>query len=174
MKKFIALMTALFAVIAIIFAYVVNSSPRVISSGETTVKEMPDTHIDIFHNYSMNYNECTRYFVISNPPDDFIELKNLLSDYLASYHAPDLCEFDIGMYTYKFLRETNIINTQWVESDDYMFIDRIEDHMDDCIATVYWQKDGSTRNYLLLQRSASRKDYGAIQAERDIVEEITR
>ena len=75
MKKFIALMTALFAVIAIIFAYVVNSSPRIISSGETTVKEMPDTHIDIFHNYSMNYNECTRYFVISNPPDDFMEEK---------------------------------------------------------------------------------------------------
>lgn len=174
MKKFIAIMITLFAVIAIIFVYVVNSSPRVISSGETTVEEMPDTHIDIFHNYSMDYNECTRYFVISNPPDDFVELKNLLSDYLASYHAPDLCEFDIGMYTYKFLRETNIINTQWVESDDYMFINRIEDHMDDCIATVYWKIDGSTRNYILLQRSASRKDYGAIQAERDIVEEITR
>ena len=55
MKKFIALMTALFAVIAIIFAYVVNSSPRIISSGETTAKEMPDTHIDIFHKLYMSF-----------------------------------------------------------------------------------------------------------------------
>lgn len=174
MKKIIVLMATFFTVISIAFVCVGNSSPRVVTSGKTTVEEIPNTHSDVFHNYSMNYNECTRYFVISNPPDNFTELKNLLSNYLVSYHAPDLCEFDIGMYTYKFFRKTNIINTQWIESDDYMFVDRIEDHMSDCIATVYWEKDDNIRNYLLLQRSTSRKDYGAIQAERDVVEEITR
>ncbi len=128
-------------------------SVRIGMKRPASIEEIPDTHLKA----AVNNTDC-RYFVISHPPEDLYELKALAEDYTEQYISSNGIgdtEDEIYAYHWVFFRETKVVNTDWKQSDGYFSVDRIEDHFNDIIVSVWWKAEDTEKNYTV--RRLSRK-----------------
>ena len=124
------------------------------------IAEIPNTHVFATTN-SIDY----RFFVVSNPPESLDEFKQLLEGYITKYIEENTDNIHDGcLISWRFFRETHIINQNWVEGGGYFKEDHIEWHQDkDRIAFVY-SVDGELV-YHLLRKSTNLFDYGRVLDE---------
>lgn len=77
------------------------------------------------------------YAVISKPPAN---LKPVIEDYLKSIGKRAEIERKLNYYRIQFYKENNEVTRDYHENEGYLTKDRIDDHYDDVIAKIEWNK----------------------------------
>lgn len=129
----------------------------------THIYEFVDEHI-----YAVAIKTDCRYFLIVNPPQTTQEIKELVEDFTIEYIManPDVLNIpEDGCFHWVFLRNSKHINENWTRDEGYFSVDRIEDHFDDLIASVFWDFGDDALSCRVRLRSKHWRNYGEILNE---------
>ena len=104
-----------------------------------------------------------RFFIISNPPEDISELRQLLEEYIDENWDVNRLELNGNKadVCWRFYRESHRLPLNWQPSHGYMSKDYLmPHHNDDLIAITYWDESGAVKTYTIYQLSKEKQDYG--------------
>lgn len=96
------------------------------------------------------YTGINKHYMIINPPQDLNELKILIKEFIANNSVETQLPKKENKPRYidlTFYRESKSFPRNWQPCDDFFNEDRIEDHGDDCIASVRWTDDNPEKVY---------------------------
>lgn len=180
-KVFIILISLLILTfIGAIFFVSKNTQKNEIKDEKTSIFEIKDTQSV---NYFNDFKEAKIYknYMIIKPPNDYNELKLLIQKYLENnpidmeiakdelrrtrnIEVQELNKIDVKLDFFKeSTKSGSNFNRNWQPFDNFIFIDRIEEHYDDTIATIYLTKNNPHINYIIWRRSVERADYGELK-----------
>jgi len=124
------------------------------------IREIPD--VEDWAVAPEGYEVVFKCYMIKNPPTDFDELKTLVETYLDDEFNGYVDNSDSPiLYKYFFYRTSKKFPWKWEPDHGYLSEDQIYHHTDDMIVAVYWEPQYEEKEYYVMQKSTSSKDYGA-------------
>lgn len=104
-----------------------------------------------------------KHYMIINPPQNLQNLKTLIEKFQKDNPIDNKIGLQVNkerVYTLYFYRESYKLPRNWQPNDGYFTVDRIEDHRNDCIATIIWSDSDYKKNYCIMEKSNNK--YGSI------------
>lgn len=140
------------------------------TKGATEIFEIPNTE-EIFVNPDSPVVTVRKHFMILYPPEDLIELKELVEKYIKDHPIEDKINVVGGknrVFEIKFYRESDDLPRDWQPVGDFIS-DRIEHHKNDLIASIIWSDTDPQKEYYNYDKS---KDGKVIKKIRFIEDQI--
>ncbi|GKX68964.1 hypothetical protein [Inconstantimicrobium mannanitabidum] len=106
-----------------------------------------------------------KHYIITNPPKDLGELKKLIENFLKDTPLETGSKIDKNkkrQYESYFYRSSRKLPSNWQPSDGYFATDRIEDHKNDLIASVFGASSETSKMYSIINRSNKIFSYGKV------------
>lgn len=91
-----------------------------------------------------------KHYMILNPPEDLIELKELLENYIKEHPVDEEMKVPEGKtraFDISFYRESEDLPRDWQPDESYMNTDRLEHHKNDLIAYIIWSDAKPPKEY---------------------------
>lgn len=129
------------------------------SGGETKIFEIDNTE-EVFGKANEGEVTVRRHYMILNPPEDLVELKELVEIYSKGHPVEGKTKVIEGksraFYMY-FYRESDDLPRDWQPDEGYMNTDRLEHHKNDLIASIIWSDADPQKKYYSYDKSKEGK-----------------
>lgn len=129
------------------------------SGGETKIFEIDNTE-EVFGRPDERVLTVRKHYMIVNPPEDLVELKELVEGYAKAHPIEGEAEVADGkiraFYMY-FYRESDDLPRDWQPDEGYLSTDRLEHHKNDLIVSITWSDDDLQKRYSIYDKSEEGK-----------------
>ncbi|MGS2620144.1 hypothetical protein ACVCAH_37635 [Micromonospora sp. LZ34] len=119
------------------------------SVGETRIFEIDNTG-EVFGKADEREVTVRKHYMILNPPEDLVELKELVEKYGKDHPIEGEAKVAEGksrtFYMY-FYRESDDLPRDWQPDEGYLNTDRLEHHKNDLIASIIWSDADPQKKY---------------------------
>ncbi|MEU5790359.1 hypothetical protein ABZ754_21875 [Micromonospora purpureochromogenes] len=122
------------------------------SSGETKVFEIANTE-EIVGKKGEEVLTLRKHYMILNPPEDLMDLKDLAEGYVKNHPVESKDKF----VHLSFYRESSDLPRNWQPDESYMNTDRLEHHKSDLIASITWSDAQPQKEYDVYDKSKEGK-----------------
>ncbi|MCQ6268398.1 hypothetical protein M1K46_22695 [Fictibacillus sp. WQ 8-8] len=139
--------------------YLIGCTKNGESSGETKIFEIANTE-EIVGRKDEEVTTLRKHYMILNPPNDLIDLKELVEKYIKNHPVEDEIKVIEGknrIFYMSFYRESDDLPRDWQPDESYMNTDRMEHHKRDLIASIIWSDAEPQREYNVYDKSKEGK-----------------
>lgn len=110
-----------------------------------------------------------KHYIITSPPEDFQELKKKVEKFSQDNPIDRESGIDTNkerQYEAYFYRMSKRLPKEWQPDASNSNTDKIEYHIDDCIAIIRWSDSNQKKSYSIMKKSDRKIDYGAVLDEK--------
>ncbi|MEH1013875.1 hypothetical protein V6U90_12300, partial [Micromonospora sp. CPCC 206060] len=128
-------------------------------SGETRIFEIENTE-EVFGKKEEEDVTVRKHYMILNPPEDLIELKELVEKYGKEHPVEGEIQVTEGktrFFHMHFYRESDDLPRNWQPDEGYLSTDRLEHHKNDLIAAINWSDADPQKEYYSYDKSKEGK-----------------
>ncbi|MEU4477911.1 hypothetical protein AB0F68_07595 [Micromonospora sp. NPDC023966] len=122
------------------------------SGGGTDIFEIANTE-EVIGEKGEEVLTLRKHYMILNPPEDLIDLKDLVEGYVKNHPVESKSKF----IRLSFYRESGDLPRDWQPDESYMNTDRLEHHRNDLIASITWSAAQPQKEYDVYNKSKEGK-----------------
>lgn len=145
----------------ILYLHVMNNRE---SGGTPKICEIKNTKI-VYNYPDSKVITIEKHYMITNPPKELGELKVLVENFLKDNPVETgstIAKNKKRQYEVYFYRSSKKLPTDWQPNEGFFESDKIEDHKDDLIASVFGSSSETNKMYCVIKKSNKRFDYGNV------------